>query len=98
VRWVVYAQEEKYGKSRMPPAVTFAVVTIFGLSGFFNSILLVTTRRTSGLFGEFIPTTPRQPIIFFRNEREVGDPQAEIVGSQSKKTKLYDQIFNVEQV
>jgi len=93
-------QEAKYGKSHLPPVVTFVVVSIFGLSGFFNAILLATTRRTSGLFGQLISSTPRQPIIFFRNEREAGDSQAEIVPeSQSKKdTKLYGQIFNVEQV
>jgi len=35
----------------VPPAATFAAVSIFGLSGFFNVILLMKTRPSIGLFG-----------------------------------------------
>lgn len=98
VRWTAYVQEDQTGKAHVPPAATFVAVSIFGLSGFFNVILLLTTRRTSGLFGELMFTAPsRTPIILFRNGRETGDQGG--VTSQSKTgSRPYDEIFNIEPV
>lgn len=42
----------------MPSAATFTVEAIFGLSGFFNVILLLTTRPESGLFGQLMFVSP----------------------------------------
>jgi len=36
----------------MPPEYTFAVITIFGLSGFLNVMLVFTTKPNLGLFGQ----------------------------------------------
>jgi len=42
--------------SQVPSAATFATEAAFGLSGFFNVILLVNTRP--GLFGQLPPARP----------------------------------------
>ena len=93
VRWTVYAQQAQTGLSQVAPVYTFIAVSIFGLSGFFNVILLLTTRRTSGLFGELIYSAPsRTPIILFRNDREMRDPSA--ISNQSKAgSRIYDEIY-----
>lgn len=95
VRWTVYVQEAHTGTHQVPPAATFVAVSIFGLSGFFNVILLLTTRRTSGLFGELMFTAPsRTPIIFFRNERETREQG--VVASQSKTgSGLYSELYSM---
>jgi hypothetical protein len=53
-RWIRFVQEHRYGRSTVPAAATFAVGTIFNLSGLFNVILLLTTRPESGLFGKLM--------------------------------------------
>ena len=49
VRWMSFDEEAKRGVTSVPPAWTFTVITIFGLSGFLNVILVLTTKRN--LFG-----------------------------------------------
>ena len=44
-------QERNHGVNRIPPAATFAAATIYGLSGFCNVILFLTTRPDAGLLG-----------------------------------------------
>jgi len=51
VRWMSFDEEAKYGTSNMPPAWTFAVMTVFSLSGVFNVILVLITKPNLGLFG-----------------------------------------------
>lgn len=98
VRWAVYVQEAQTGASQVPPVYTFIAVSIFGLSGFFNVILLLTTRRTSGLFGELIHSAPsRAPIIFFRNDRETRDHSAKNNRSKAS-SKIYDEIYVEQEV
>jgi len=47
----------------VPPAATFSAVTIFGLSGFFNVILLMKTRPSTGLFGHLMFLQPARPPV-----------------------------------
>ncbi len=62
VRWIAFVQESKHGGvSHMPSAVTLASEAIFGLSGFFNVILLIVTKPGSGLFGQLMFISPAQP-------------------------------------
>jgi hypothetical protein len=44
VRWLSFRQEMHGGTDRVPPPLTFTVITIFHLSGIFNVILLLYTR------------------------------------------------------
>jgi len=68
----------------MPPGYTFAVITIFCLSGFFNVMLVFTTRPMLGLFGRrWAMSSDRAPSPLgsnqFRHETElefVGRPDA----------------------
>jgi len=50
VRWKSFLQ----GHSAVPPPATFTAVSLFGLSGFFNAVLLMKTRPSSGLFGQLM--------------------------------------------
>lgn len=62
VRWIAFVQESKHdGVSHMPSAATLASEAIFGLSGFFNVILLIITKPGSGLFGQLMFVSPAQP-------------------------------------
>ncbi|KIK09770.1 hypothetical protein K443DRAFT_671094 [Laccaria amethystina LaAM-08-1] len=65
VRWIGFVQERGGHSNHVPPAATFASITIFGLSGACNAILLLTTRPESGLFSRlnrddmgFAPSSP----------------------------------------
>lgn len=57
VRWKSFVQRDGH----VPPSATFAAVSFFGLSGFFNVILLLKTRPTSGLFGQLMFLHPARP-------------------------------------
>ena len=62
IRWIAFVQESRNGGiSHMPSAATLASEAIFGLSGFFNVILLLTTKPGSGLFGQLMFISPAQP-------------------------------------
>ena len=61
VRWMGFAEEIKYGVNPTPAEFNLAVLAIFGLSGFLNAILLLTTRPQSGLFGKLMFTTEARP-------------------------------------
>lgn len=50
VRWLTFVHDVNSVSS----TATFIVVSIFGLSGFVNIILLLTTRPQSGLFGQLM--------------------------------------------
>ena len=50
VRWLTFVHEF----NSVPPAATFTVVAIFGLSGFFDIILLLTTRPQAALFSNLM--------------------------------------------
>ena len=72
VRWIGFVQERGGHSNHVPPAATFASITIFGLSGACNAVLLLTTRPESGLFSRlsrddmgFAPSSPQlQPKEF----------------------------------
>ena len=55
-------QEAKYGRSKVHPAATFAVMSIFALSGFFNVVLVLTTRPDIKLFGGLISESQAGPL------------------------------------
>jgi len=53
--------------NQVPAAATFAVASVFALSGFFNVVLLLTTRPEAELFGGIVserglpPAGPLEP-------------------------------------
>lgn len=49
------------GHDKVPSALTFTAVSLFGLSGFFNVILLFRTRPSSGIFGKLMLRRPVRP-------------------------------------
>jgi hypothetical protein len=70
VRWIAFVQESRHdGVSHMPSAATLASEAIFGLSGFFNVILLLTTKPGSGLFGHLMFISPAPPPL------NISDPE-----------------------
>ncbi|KAJ7188924.1 hypothetical protein C8R46DRAFT_878372 [Mycena filopes] len=52
VRWIGFAQEHGGRPNRIPSAATFAVISIYGLSGASNVVLLLSTKPNSMLFGD----------------------------------------------
>jgi len=62
---ITFVEHAKYGDSTMPSVYTFIVGTIFLLSGFFDVILIFTTRPNLGLFGQqgAMPAMPPTPEI-----------------------------------
>lgn len=62
VRWITFVQEARHdGINNVPATATLASEAIFGLSGFFNVILLLTTKPESGLFGQLMFISPARP-------------------------------------
>lgn len=61
-RWIGFVQEAKYGRSRVHAAATFAVTSIFALSGFLNVVLVLTTRPDIKLFGGLISESQAGPL------------------------------------
>jgi hypothetical protein len=61
-RWIGWVQEAKYGRNSVPAAATFAVTSIFALSGFFNVVLVLTTRPDIKLFGGLITESQAGPL------------------------------------
>ncbi|KAF8893529.1 hypothetical protein BD779DRAFT_1506741 [Infundibulicybe gibba] len=51
VRWIGFVQERGGKPSNIASSATITVIAIYGLSGLFNVILLLTTRPNSILFG-----------------------------------------------
>ncbi|KAJ7141392.1 hypothetical protein C8R44DRAFT_763319 [Mycena epipterygia] len=51
VRWIGFVQEHGGHQSAIPSAATFAVISLYGLSGALNVTLLLYTRPNSVLFG-----------------------------------------------
>ncbi|KAJ7105417.1 hypothetical protein C8R43DRAFT_1046810 [Mycena crocata] len=51
VRWIGFVQERGGGTNNIPSAATFAVISLYGLSGALNVALLLNTRPNSVLFG-----------------------------------------------
>jgi hypothetical protein len=65
VRWITFVQEARNGGvNYVPSAATLVSAAIFGLSGFFNVLLLLTTKPESGLFGQLMFISPAQPPLF----------------------------------
>jgi len=62
---ITFVEHAKYGDSTMPSVYTFIVGTIFLLSGFFDVILIFTTRPNLGLFGQqgAMPAVPAMPAM-----------------------------------
>ena len=60
---ITFVEHAKYGDSTMSSVSTFIVGTIFLLSGFFDVILIFTTRPGLRLFGQqgAIPAIPAMP-------------------------------------
>jgi len=57
VRWTSFVG------TKISPTATLAVVAVFGLSGFFNVILLLKTRPSLGLFGHLMFLRPAAPLL-----------------------------------
>ncbi len=55
VRFMTFVRELKGGIDNLPAAATLVFSSIFQLSGFFNVLLLLTTRPDIGLFGRRPP-------------------------------------------
>ena len=55
VRWVLFVKDIKN------PTALFATMSLASLLGFFDVILLLTTRRSSGLFGRLMFLRPARP-------------------------------------
>ena len=75
IRWITFVQQARHdGAHSMPAAATFISSSIFGLSGFLNVILLVTTKPESGLFGQLMFVSPAQPLVSdpYRTDTEYG--------------------------
>ena len=60
-RWNGFSEQAKYGRVLAPSAATFFACALFGLSGFFNVVLLLTTKPESGLFGRLMFTAEARP-------------------------------------
>ena len=60
-RWIGFVQEAKNNNNSIPPTATFASISLFALSGFFNVVLLLYTKPNSGLFGNLVLSAPRRP-------------------------------------
>lgn len=78
VRWITFVQEAKHGGAyTMSSAATLTSQAVFGLSGFFNVLLLLTTKPESGLFGQLMFISPARPPLTisdpFRDERSTED-------------------------
>ena len=69
VRWITWWVPPS--QHEVPSAATFATDAVFGLSGFINAILLVTTRPESGLFGQLMFTPPAKPPSIVESEDQV---------------------------
>jgi len=85
VRWIGFVQERGGHSNHVPPAATFASITIFGLSGACNAILLLTTRPESGLFSRlnrddtgFAPSSPPLQVKEFAASRSNFDAEEEL--------------------
>ena len=68
----------------MPPVWSFIVSTLFGLSGFFNVILVLTTKPNLGLFGRHeVPFLGRPPspsfVDQFRPEPSASESEVVVV-------------------
>jgi len=60
IRWLGFTQEIRYGANTIPAAANFTALALFGLSGFLNVILLLTTKAQ--LFGKaLMPTSETRP-------------------------------------
>lgn len=56
IRWIGFYQENTGARTnRISPAATITAVTIFGLSGTLNVLLLFLTRGNTFLFGRELP-------------------------------------------
>ncbi|KAJ7187866.1 hypothetical protein C8R46DRAFT_1052886, partial [Mycena filopes] len=51
VRWIGFQQESGGRPNRIPSAATFGVISLYGLSGALNVVLLLGTKNESPLFG-----------------------------------------------
>jgi hypothetical protein len=56
-------QESKHGVNQVPAVATLAVGAVFALSGFFNVVLLLTTRPEAKLFGGMAAAWPLEPQV-----------------------------------
>ena len=56
IRWLGFSQERKYGVNTIPAEANFFALALFGLSGFLNVILLLTTKPL--LFGGLMYRPP----------------------------------------
>lgn len=63
VRWITFMDEANFGDSTMSSVATFTVITIFNLSGFFNVVLVFTTKPKLGLFGQQSCPTLGRPML-----------------------------------
>ena len=58
-------------QGRTYPGATLAVSAIFGLSGFLNVFLVMTTRPESGLFGQLMFLSPVRPPSVLHQDGEM---------------------------
>ncbi|KAJ7045895.1 hypothetical protein C8F04DRAFT_1227946 [Mycena alexandri] len=52
VRWIGFVQERGGRANKIPSAATFGVISLYGLSGALNVVLLLSTKPDSMLFGD----------------------------------------------
>jgi len=80
VRWLGFTEEIKTGVNSTRAEDNFAVLALFGLSGFLNVILLLTTRPLSGLFGKLMFTSEARPpsplpVPYVKEDSQEEDPE-----------------------
>jgi len=57
-------QQAKNNATSIPVAAAFATFTLFSLSGFFNVVLLLSTRPKAGIFSSLVPPQlPPEPTL-----------------------------------
>jgi len=61
IRLPGFVEENKHGANTTLAQYHFFALTLFGLSGFLNTILLLSTRPRSGLFGTLMFISEARP-------------------------------------
>jgi len=79
VRWISFEAENKPTGDSVPPPWTLTVITVFGLSGFLNVILVLTTKPNLSLFGQHQETRSCRPPSPSAINRFKGDSGSEVV-------------------
>ncbi|KAJ6629520.1 hypothetical protein B0H10DRAFT_1776278 [Mycena sp. CBHHK59/15] len=95
VRWIGFVQDRGGRTGHTPPPATFAVISIYGLSGALNVALLLNTRPNSILFGDGSGLTPAagrapSPVNFERQQGREDNLQLGRLPSASDHENAWD--------